>query len=456
MQKQSDAANPAAVNFTAAATASEQRTVQQVQPGCNTIPEAIAALQQGKAVVVVDAADRENEGDLIFPASQATPELVAFMVRYSSGYICVGLEAAACDRMALPPMTMYNEDARQTAYAVTVDAVGTTTGISATDRAHTLQQLAKPEAVATDFTRPGHVVPLRARPGGVLERAGHTEAAVDLARLAGFPPAGALCEIVSEDDPTAMARLPELQRFAAEHDLPLITIADLIHWRQTYDAQVERVVTTTLPTDFGEFQAVGYLDAVTGQDHVALICGDLSALDQEQPPLVRMHSECLTGDVFGSRRCDCGPQLHLAMQQIHEAGAGVIIYLRGQEGRGIGLLPKLRAYELQDAGVDTVDANLQLGLPEDARDYHVAAAILQDLGIANIRLLTNNPAKVEQLAGFGIAVAQTVALPTHVYEENRRYLLTKRDRMGHALPWLDDAVQPEEANEHRPAVPHAD
>lgn len=424
------------------ATTATSASPQSPQP-LDSIPTAVEALQAGKPVIVVDAADRENEGDLIFPAEIATPELVAFMVRYSSGYICVALEGDTCERLNLPPMTAHNEDARQTAYAVTVDAVGTTTGISATDRALTLRQLANPEAKATDFTRPGHVVPLRARPGGVLQRAGHTEAAVDLAELAGFSRAGVLCEIVSEEDPTTMARLPELQRFAAAHDLPVISIEQLISWRQRYDARVQRIVATELPTEFGKFTAIGYLDQITQQEHVALVCGDPTAKDA---PLVRIHSECLTGDVFGSRRCDCGPQLHLAMQQVQDAGAGVIVYMRGHEGRGIGLLPKLQAYKLQDEGVDTVDANLELGLPEDARDYHVAAAILQDLDLSQVRLLTNNPAKVQQLQDLGISVTQTLALQTTVYAENMRYLRTKRDRMGHLLSWLDDAPNPQEEN----------
>ncbi|MDO4928725.1 MAG: bifunctional 3,4-dihydroxy-2-butanone-4-phosphate synthase/GTP cyclohydrolase II [Corynebacterium sp.] len=411
----------------------------------DTIPAAIAALQAGKPVVVVDAADRENEGDLIFPAAAATPELVAFMVRYSSGYICVALESDACERLHLPPMTTHNEDVRQTAYAVTVDAVGTTTGISAADRALTLQQLANPQTRPQEFTRPGHVVPLRAKAGGVLERPGHTEAAADLSRLAGFPVAGALCEIVSEEEPTGMARLPELARFAQTHDLPLMSIADLVQWRQIHDAGVESVVATKLPTEFGDFQAIGYRESLTGQEHVALVKGDPASTDAA---LVRIHSECLTGDVFGSRRCDCGPQLHLAMQRIQAEGHGVVVYMRGHEGRGIGLLPKLQAYQLQDEGADTVDANVQLGLPEDARDYHVAAAILHDLGLNLVRLLTNNPAKVTQLERFEVQVIETIALPTEVYAENMRYLRTKRDRMGHLLPWLDEQEPTDKAAVH--------
>ena len=407
----------------------------------DSVEDAIAAIAAGKAVVVVDDEDRENEGDLIFAADAATPELVAFMVRYTSGYICVSMEDERATALGLPPMVAQNQDKHGTAYAVTVDADTGTTGISARSRAHTIALLADDSAGQNDFTRPGHVVPLRARSGGVLTRAGHTEAAVDLARLAGRQPVGALCEIVSEEDPAEMARFDELRRFATAHDLPMISIEQLIAYRRHHDRLVERVTETRLPTEFGEFTAVGYRHVIDGTEHVALVCGDLSEIAGGEDVLVRVHSECLTGDVFASRRCDCGPQLHESMRRVQEAGRGVVVYVRGHEGRGIGLLAKLEAYRLQDDGLDTVDANLEQGLPIDAREYSVAGHILADLGVASVDVLTNNPEKTAALGGYGPQVARRSRIeivPTH---DNIAYLRTKRDRMGHDLPsvgtWLD-------------------
>lgn len=403
----------------------------------NSVEQAIADIAAGKAVVVIDDEDRENEGDIIFAAEKATPELVAFMVRYSSGYICAPLTGVDCERLNLPPMVADNEDARGTAYTVTVDAATGSTGISAADRANTIRLLANPESKPGNFTRPGHVVPLRAREGGVLTRAGHTEAAVDLARLAGLRPAGVLCEVVSENDPTGMARSPELREFCDRHGLSLISIEQLIEYRRHHELLIERVVETRLPTDFGEFKAVGYRSLLDGVEHVALVVGDITS-DGGQDVLVRVHSECLTGDVFSSRRCDCGQQLHKSMEMVQEAGRGVILYMRGHEGRGIGLMPKLRAYHLQDEGADTVDANLALGLPADAREYGTGAQILRDLGVSTMALLTNNPTKRAGLGGYGLEMSRRVPVPVEVNEDNVRYLLTKRERMGHELPWLDD------------------
>ncbi|PRQ11992.1 bifunctional 3,4-dihydroxy-2-butanone-4-phosphate synthase/GTP cyclohydrolase II [Corynebacterium sp. 13CS0277] len=401
----------------------------------DSIERAIADIRAGRPVVVVDDEDRENEGDLIFAAETVTPELMAFLVRHTSGYVCVSLEGEACDRLHLPPMVARNEDARNTAYTVTVDANTGTTGISAASRAETVRRLADPHSTPGDFTRPGHVVPLRAVPGGVLRRAGHTEAAVDLARLAGLAPVGVLCEVVGINDPTDMARGEELRAFCDEHDLALVSIAQLIAYRRRTETLVERVTETRLPTDFGEFTAVGYR-AHDGVEHVALVVGDISSNNGEDV-LVRVHSECLTGDVFASRRCDCGQQLHASMELVQQQGRGVVLYMRGHEGRGIGLLAKLQAYALQDSGHDTVDANLALGLPADARDFGTGAQILVDLGIRSINLISNNPTKRAGLTGYGLEIAQRTAIPIDVHEDNIAYLRTKRDRMGHELPNLD-------------------
>jgi len=402
-----------------------------------SIEEAVKDIAAGKAVVVVDDEDRENEGDLIFAAQMATPELVAFMVRHSSGFICVPMAEEEADRLELPPMYYTNQDKRGTAYTVTVDArAGVSTGISAADRAHTIRLLADAQTQPTDLARPGHVVPLRARAGGVLRRPGHTEAAVDLAVMAGLRPAAVLCELVNDDG--TMKRLPDLRAFAAEHGLSLISIADLIAYRRSHERQVERVADTRLPTEYGTFRAVGYRALTDGSDHVALVYGDLG---DGEDVLVRVHSECLTGDVLGSLRCDCGPQLRASLKRVVAEGRGVVLYMRGHEGRGIGLMHKLQAYQLQDSGRDTVDANLELGLPADARDYGTGAQVLTDLGIRSMRLLTNNPAKYEALEGYGLAVIGREPLPVRPHPENVRYLRTKRDRMGHLLDNLDGLDQ---------------
>jgi 3,4-dihydroxy 2-butanone 4-phosphate synthase/GTP cyclohydrolase II len=397
----------------------------------DTVDRALVDLAAGKAVLVIDDEDRENEGDLIFAAQLATPELVAFMVRYTSGYICVPITEANADRLDLPPMFRVNQDRRGTAYTVTVDArEGISTGISASDRAHTIRLLADPATTSADLSRPGHIVPVRARDGGVLRRPGHTEAAVDLARLAGLAPAGVLCEVVSEKDPSGMARADELRTFADEHGLALISIADLIAYRRRSEKLVERVATARVPLRYGEFTAVGYSSSYDNREHVAFVFGEIG---DGEDVLVRVHSECLTGDVFGSLRCDCGPQLDAALAAVAREGRGVVLYVRGHEGRGIGLLHKLQAYQLQDLGSDTLDANLELGLPADARDYGTGAQILVDLGIHTMRLLSNNPAKRAGLEGYGLRIVGQVPLPVRANPENLRYLQTKRDRMGHVI-----------------------
>ena len=404
--------------------------------GLARIEQALADIAAGRPVVVVDDEDRENEGDLIFAAELATPELLAFMVRYTSGYICVPMTGEDCDRLDLPPAYHTNQDRRGTAYRVSVDArEGVTTGISAADRARTIRLLADPATRPADLARPGHVVPLEAKAGGVLERPGHTEAAVDLARLAGLRPVGVLCELVNDDG--TMMRLPDLERFAAAHKLTLISIADLIAYRRLTEKQVERVAEARLPTVHGVFRAVGYRAVHDPAEHVALVAGDLG---DGLEVLVRIHSECLTGDVFGSLRCDCGPQLDAALARVAREGRGVVLYVRGHEGRGIGLLRKLQAYQLQDLGRDTVDANLDLGLPADARDYAAAAHILHDLGVRSVRLLTNNPAKQTAIEGHGLTVVSREALSIPPNPENLGYLRTKRDRMGHLLDGLDDGL----------------
>ncbi|MGW1718632.1 bifunctional 3,4-dihydroxy-2-butanone-4-phosphate synthase/GTP cyclohydrolase II [Streptomyces sp. NPDC002156] len=401
------------------------------------IEQAIADIAAGRPVVVVDDEDRENEGDLVIAAEKATPEIVAFMMSECRGLICAPMEGDELDRLRLPQMVDDNTESMKTAFTVSVDASavhGVSTGISASDRATTLQLLAGGDAGADDFVRPGHIFPLRARPGGVLVRNGHTEAAVDLARLAGLRPAGAIVEIAGEDG--RMLRLPELIPFARKHGLTIISIEDLIAYRKSAEPTVRREAETRLPTAFGTFTAYGYRSTVDGVEHVALVHGDVRADDGEDV-LVRVHSECLTGDVFHSLRCDCGPQLQTSLERIRDEGRGVVVYLRGHEGRGIGLLSKLRAYELQEQGRDTLDANLELGLPADARDYGAGAQILQDLGVRSVRLMTNNPDKTDALVRHGIEVTDREPMPVQAGEHNLHYLRTKRDRMGHDLPWLD-------------------
>ncbi|MGW1354391.1 bifunctional 3,4-dihydroxy-2-butanone-4-phosphate synthase/GTP cyclohydrolase II [Streptomyces sp. NPDC002409] len=401
------------------------------------VEQAIRDIAAGRPVVVVDDEDRENEGDLVVAAEKATPEIVAFMMSECRGLICAPMENDELERLELPQMVGRNTESMRTAFTVSVDASaahGVTTGISAADRATTLRLLAGGEAGPADFVRPGHVFPLRARSGGVLVRNGHTEAAVDLARLAGLRPAGAIVEIAGEDG--EMLRLPQLVPFARKHGLTIISIEDLIAYRRSSEPTVRREAEVRLPTGFGPFTAYGYRSTTDGVEHVALVHGDLGDGDDI---LVRVHSECLTGDIFQSQRCDCGPQLHASMRRITEEGCGVVVYLRGHEGRGIGLLSKLRAYELQERGVDTLDANLELGLPADARDYAAGAQILKDLGVRSLRLMTNNPDKTAAILRHGLAVTGREPMPVQAGEHNLRYLRTKRDRMGHDLPWLDTA-----------------
>ena len=393
------------------------------------IEDALAALAQGSMVVVVDDEDRENEGDLILAAEHSTPERLAFMVRYSSGVICVGLPGERLDHLGLPLMVSRNTDSMSTAYTVTVDfRHGTSTGISASDRAATLRALVDPRAASGDFNRPGHVFPLRAVPDGVLARAGHTEAAVDLTRLAGLRPGGVLVEIVNDDG--SMARRPDLERFARQHALPLITIKDLIAYRRRTERMVERVTSARMPTPFGVFTLHGYRERVTGREQLALVMGDVA---DGRDVLVRVHSECLTSEVFGSMRCDCKPQLDDAMRRVAEEGRGVVVYLRGHEGGGIGLIDKLRAYALQDEGADTVEANVRLGLPVDSRDYAVGAQILRDLGVSAMRLMTNNQQKYDGIADYGLRIVERVPLVSSFHDENAAYLKAKQVLMGHML-----------------------
>lgn len=399
------------------------------------VEAAIRDIAAGRPVVVVDDEDRENEGDLVIAAEKATPEIIAFMMSECRGLICAPMEGDELDRLQLPQMVENNTESMRTAFTVSVDASGAhgvTTGISAADRATTLQMLAAGTFEPTDFVRPGHIFPLRAKSGGVLARNGHTEAAVDLARLAGLRPAGAIVEIAGEDG--TMLRLPELIPFARKHGLTIISIEDLIAYRSSSEPKVRREAEVRLPTAFGEFTAYGYRSTVDGVEHVALVHGEVG---EGEDVLVRIHSECLTGDVFHSLRCDCGPQLEASMQRITDEGRGIVVYLRGHEGRGIGLLSKLRAYELQERGSDTLDANLELGLPADARDYGAGARILDDLGVRSVRLMTNNPDKTDAVIRHGLKVTGREPMAVQAGEHNLRYLRTKRDRMGHDLPWLD-------------------
>jgi 3,4-dihydroxy 2-butanone 4-phosphate synthase/GTP cyclohydrolase II len=400
-----------------------------------TIEEAINQIRGGGMVVVVDDEDRENEGDLIMAAQDVSSENMAFFLEHTSGVFCVPLESERADQLELPLMVVANTEAQRTAFTVSVDyRHGTSTGISTADRAATVRALIDPQTRASDLNRPGHIFPLRYRAGGVLKRAGHTEATVDLCRLAGKFPSGVLCEIVTADK-SGMARLPELEVFAAKHGLPLISIADLIRYRRHHEKLVRRVAESSLPTEHGQFQAYVFESVLDGEQHLALVYGDISGT---RDVLVRVHSECLTGDVMGSMRCDCGPQLHTALAKIAAEGAGVVVYLRGHEGRGIGLGHKIRAYALQEDGHDTVDANIELGLPVDSREYGIGAQILVDLGVTSMRLMTNNPSKYGGLEGFGLEIAERVALESLPTEFNIDYLRTKRERMGHLLEGLDE------------------
>jgi 3,4-dihydroxy 2-butanone 4-phosphate synthase/GTP cyclohydrolase II len=400
-----------------------------------TIEVAINQLRNGGMVVVVDDEDRENEGDLIMAAEDVTADSMAFFLEHTSGVFCVPLESERADQLQLPLMVVANTEAQRTAFTVSVDfRHGTSTGISASDRAATVRALIDPDTRPTDLNRPGHIFPLRYRTGGVLKRAGHTEATVDLCRLAGKFPGGVLCEIVTADK-SGMARLPELEAFADKFNLPLVTIADLIRYRRQHEKLVKLVSEASLPTEHGQFQAYVYESVLDGEQHLALVYGDIS---QARDVLVRVHSECLTGDVMGSMRCDCGPQLHTALAKIAAEGAGVVVYLRGHEGRGIGLGHKIRAYALQEDGRDTVDANIELGLPVDSREYGIGAQILVDLGVTSMRLMTNNPVKYGGLEGFGLNIAERVAIESLPTEFNIDYLRTKRERMGHLLEGLDE------------------
>lgn len=391
------------------------------------IEEAIYELIQGNVVIVCDDEDRENEGDFIAIAEKTTPEVINFMITHGRGLVCVPIEEDLAHRLELNPMTSVNTDPHGTAFTISIDHKSSSTGISAAERAITVQQMINPNSKATDFKRPGHIFPLIAKPGGVLRRAGHTEAAVDLAKMCGASPAGVICEIMNEDG--TMARVPQLREIADRFDLKMITIKDLIQYRNRKDKLVQREVEINLPTEFGEFKAIGYSNIIDGKEHVALVKGHIHADDEV---LVRVHSECLTGDVFGSYRCDCGPQLHAALSQIDKEGKGVLLYMR-QEGRGIGLLNKMKAYKLQEEGYDTVEANEQLGFKPDLREYGIGAQILKDLGIKKMKLLTNNPRKITGLKGYELEVVERVPLQMEAREENENYLKTKYKKLGHLL-----------------------
>ncbi len=416
--------------------------------GFSTIEEALEDFRNGKMLVVCDGEDRENEGDLVLAAQFATPEAINFMRKEAGGLICLALTPERCDQLGLDLMAPKNEDPLKTAFTVSIEArEGVTTGISTHDRAHTIQVAIDPAARPRDVIQPGHLFPLKAKAGGVLERTGHTEASVDLARLAGLPPAGVICEIMKDDG--TMARVPDLIDYCARHDLRMITVADLIAYRRRNEKLVERVVSTRLPTTFGEFEAVGYRSLVDDKHHVAMVKGDVAGHDDV---LVRVHSECLTGDVFHSLRCDCGEQLEAALATIEREGAGVLLYL-SQEGRGIGLLNKLRAYRLQEDGLDTVDANLELGLPADLRDYGIGAQILHDLGLTSIRILTNNPKKIIGMEGYGLSVSDQIPIEPVPNPHNVGYLRAKRERLGHTLHHqglpLDEELLQREAEQDR-------
>ncbi|MDW7668495.1 MAG: bifunctional 3,4-dihydroxy-2-butanone-4-phosphate synthase/GTP cyclohydrolase II [Bacillota bacterium] len=393
----------------------------------NTIEEGIEDIKNGKMIVVVDDEDRENEGDLLMAAEKATPEAINFMAKYGRGLICSPMTKDRLKELDILPMVRDNTDPKETAFTVSVDWINVTTGISAKERADTVIKLVDEDASSKDFTRPGHIFPLGAKDGGVLKRAGHTEAAVDLARLAGLKPAGVICEIMNEDG--TMARVPQLMDYVEKHDLKIITIADLIAYRRKNDKLVEKVAKADLPTKHGDFNIYGYVNKLNGEHHLALVKG---TVDDGEPVLVRVHSECLTGDAFGSLRCDCGEQYEEAVKKIEEEGRGVLLYMR-QEGRGIGLMNKIKAYELQDQGMDTVEANIALGFPEDMRDYGIGAQILADLGIKKVRLMTNNPKKLSGISGYGIEIVERVSIQMNHNERNKFYLETKKEKMGHLL-----------------------
>lgn len=393
----------------------------------NTIEEALEDIKNGKMVVVVDDKRRENEGDLIMAAEKVSPEAINFMAKHGGGLICLPIIKKRLKQLSIGMMVTENTDTHKTAFTVSVDAVETKTGISAQERAFTIKKIIDPSAKAADFNKPGHIFPLEYKEGGVLVRAGHTEAAVDLARLAGLYPAGVICEIMNENG--SMARVPELQTYVKKHKLKLITIADLITYRRRHEKLVERVSEVKLPTSYGVFKAIGYRDIITKEEHIALVMGDITG---DEPVLVRVHSECLTGDVFGSQRCDCGEQLEEAMRRIAKVGRGILLYMR-QEGRGIGLLNKLKAYHLQDGGMDTVEANEALGFPSDMRDYGIGAEILADIGARELKLMTNNPRKLSGIYGFGLKVVERIPIEIDQTKENQFYLSTKRAKMGHML-----------------------
>lgn len=391
----------------------------------NTIEEAIEDIRQGRMVVVVDDKRRENEGDLIMAADKVTPQAINFMAKYGGGLICMPIIKERLTELNVGMMVTENTDTHKTAFTVSIDAAETTTGISAHERAFTIKRVVDPKSKPEDFNKPGHVFPLESKKGGVLVRAGHTEAAVDLARLAGLFPAGVICEIMNEDG--SMARVPELKEYVKKHNLKLITIADLIDYRRRHEKLIERVSEVKLPTKFGTFKAIGFMDKISGEEHIALVMGDI---DNGKPVLARVHSECLTGDVFGSQRCDCGEQLHEALRKIAQEGRGILLYMR-QEGRGIGLLNKLKAYHLQDNGMDTVEANEALGFPADLRDYGIGAEILADLGAKELRLMTNNPKKISGIYGFGLRVAERIPIEVNSNDNNQFYLETKKVKLGH-------------------------
>ncbi len=397
----------------------------------NTVEEALEDIANGRMVIVVDDPDRENEGDLVMAAEKVTPEAINFMVKHGRGLVCLALTSERCEQLDLHPMTVRNTDPKGTYFCVSIDAhpkYGTTTGISAFDRAITIKLAVSPDAKPSDFIRPGHVFPLKAKPGGVLERAGHTEASVDLARLAGLYPAGVICEIMKDDG--TMARLPDLMEFARQHNLKIITIADLIKYRLKKERLVVREATANLPTRYGFFKIHAYRHVLTGEEQVALTMGEWK---EDEPVLVRVHSECLTGDVFRSLRCDCRNQLEAALEAIAREGKGVLVYIMGHEGRGIGIVNKIKAYHLQDQGYDTVEANERLGYPADLRDYGIGVQILLDLGVRKMRLLTNNPRKIVALEGYGLEVVERVPLITDACEHNERYLQAKKKKLGHMI-----------------------